>query len=177
MRKVLCLILLSPLVAHADEIDNIVKNAIVASRPCEVPRITKDCTCDNCTCDNCQCKPGVKCDNNGCTKKLQEVPVKPCRVSVNGKLFTVENMSPSEAMAAIKAQGDVVVFLNRYNQVVAPPIWYSVPMVREVPMVRDVPVIRDVPTYIREVPGSGIGLGFGFQGPFGGGFQFKAGAG
>lgn len=189
MKSVLCLVLslVVSQVGYSDEIDNIVKNAIRASaRPCEVSKgaCTKDCVCPNCTCDNCQCKPGLKCDNTGCQplKRMQEITVNPCKVSVNGRVFVIKDMTPSEAMAAIKAQGDVVVFLDPYNRAVSPPSWYSVPMTQGAPMPQGVPVYVGPPMYTRPIYtgptyGAGIGFGFGFQGPFGGGIQLNAGVG
>jgi hypothetical protein len=163
MKKLLCLVsfLLAAPLSHADEIDTIVKRSIAKSA---------DCTCPNCTCDNCQCKPS----SGQPIKRLQEAYVRPCMVNVNGRVFMIRDMTAPEAMAAIKAQGDSVVFLNSYNEPVAPPVWYAPPVVIKTVPVREVPVVpvREVPVYTRPA----IGFGFGAHVPFAG-FQFNAGAG
>jgi len=110
---------------NADEIDNIVKNAILATQP-KVKSATQDCQCPNCDCDNCQCKPGFKCDDNGCQRlKGKEPSVETCWVVIDDrKAFTIKNMSPDVAIAAIKAQGQKVVFVDAGGRVTTPPAWF-----------------------------------------------------
>jgi hypothetical protein len=128
---------------------------------------TKDCECgDTCDCDNCQCKPGKKCDDNGC-KTIKGVET--CYVRVGGRVYLVEGMSPAQANAAIRAQGPTVVFLDRWGRVVSAPTWCTVP----VETAPTTPIVAAPVVPIYQAPSAGIG--FGFRGPFGGGFSFGAG--
>lgn len=203
MRKLLCLVLFLaiPLVSKGDEIDTIVKQAIAQAAPqnakamprarieesttkgpCEVQgnkKCSPDCVCGpDCDCPNCQCKPGYKCDGNSCrrlTKSGSEAPVERCWVIVDDvKIFTVDNMTPTEAMSAIRAQGSKVVFIDRNNTVVDPPSWYSGKVALSHSMVQQRytggQVIETQPQYYQ----GGFQAGFGFSGPFGGNFQAGA---
>lgn len=125
MRKVLCLAIFLAAPIHAEDIDQIVRQAIEQSK--KTTR-TPSCECSpGCNCDGCLCKPGYKCDNNGCQKlKGSEPNVQICWVVIDdSKFYTIKDMTATEANSRLKAQGSKVVFVDAGGTVVDPPSWYK----------------------------------------------------
>lgn len=167
---------------------------VVPVKPTPKIKKTPDCACGpECDCDGCKCKPGYKCDCNGCkklTKSRSEAPVERCYVIIDDvKIFTIEDMTASEATAAIRAQGSKVVFIDAQNTVVDPPSWYSGKVALSHSMVQQkyksggfggevvaaTPVYAPVPVYTAPPPRTGgLQAGFSWQGPLGGGFSAGA---
>jgi hypothetical protein len=128
---------------------------------------SEGCACGpDCDCDGCKCKPGYKCDSYGCKKlKGSEAPVERCWVIIDDvKIFTIQNVTASEAMASIKAQGNKVVFIDSNNTVVDPPSWYVGKVALSHSMVQKSysggEFIKTQPLY---VPSQGFGFGAGMN--------------
>lgn len=189
---VLALVMLS-LNAKSDEINDIVKQSIAQTAPENTKPLPKigveeysekvksgdkkcdnpGCSCKDCNCIGCKCKPGYKCDCNGCKKLGSEPLVDKCFVIIDDvKIFTIEGVTPSQAMASIKEQGSRVVFIDAHNTVIDPPAWYTGKVAMSGSSVKATPVYQ-TPVYQTPVY-RGVSAGFNFNGPFGGGFSAGA---